>query len=202
MGNKICTKCNIPKDLSEYSKDSSKINGLRSACKPCVSIQYEKYLKTKNGLISRICSNQKGNSKTRGHNPPSYTKQELKDWLFNQELFHVLYEKWVESGYQKDLKPSVDRKDDYKGYSFGNIQLVTWMENKGKQNEDIFLARSTSGECCKSVLQYDKQMNFISEYHSSYHASRELKITQSNISACCADNRKFAGGFIWKLKSA
>jgi len=201
MENKVCTKCKAPKDLSEYSKDSSRINGLRSACKICVALQREEYLKTKDGLISRIYGNQKGSSKRRKHNPPTYTKQEFYEWLINDWLFNLLYDNWANCGYHKDNKPSIDRIDDYKGYSFGNIKLVTWMENKDKQNEDIFLARSTSGECCKSVLQYDKQMNLISEYRSAHHASRELKIAQSNISASCLGYRKFAGGFIWKHKT-
>lgn len=201
MESKNCTQCHELKNFSEFSKDSHKINGIRSACKACVTIQRLEYLKTKDGLLSRMYSNQKVNSDRRKHNLPIYTKEEFKDWLFSQELFNIIYDKWVKSGYEKDLKPSVDRLDDYKGYSFDNIRLITWGENRTKQNDDIRLARSTSGEQCKAVLQFDKQMNLIAEFCSANEAARELKIFQGNISATCAGRRKIAGGFIWKYKT-
>ena len=34
------------------------------------------------------------------------------------------------------LAPSIDRKDDYKPYTFDNIQLTTWQQNKAKGHED------------------------------------------------------------------
>jgi hypothetical protein len=46
--------------------------------------------------------------------------------------FYELYNNWIDSGYKKSDKPSVDRIDDYKGYSFDNIQLMTWKENNKK----------------------------------------------------------------------
>jgi len=34
---KLCTKCNEYKDLSEFSPDSSRIDGYRYNCKPCTN---------------------------------------------------------------------------------------------------------------------------------------------------------------------
>lgn len=51
----------------------------------------------------------------------------------------------------------------------------------------------------KPILQYSKDNKFIKEWESITHASDELKI--NNISACCNNKLKTAGGFIWKYKS-
>jgi group I intron endonuclease len=52
----------------------------------------------------------------------------------------------------------------------------------------------------KSVIQYDKNMNFISEYVSIRDAERKTSINRANISKCCKNKVKSAGGFIWKFK--
>ena len=97
-------------------------------------IKDKAYKRTIDGLISRIYYSQKGSSKRREHNPPTYSKEQLHVWMTSQVNFNNLYINWVASGYKKDLVPSVDRLDDYKGYSFDNIQLMTWRENLDKYN--------------------------------------------------------------------
>lgn len=48
----------------------------------------------------------------------------------------------------------------------------------------------------KSVLQYDKDGNFIAEWKYAAEAKRVLGI--ENIAAVCSGKRKYAGGYIWK----
>lgn len=50
------------------------------------NIWRKEYRKTKKGLIEKIYDGQCYTSKTRGHNPPSYTKRELEIWVVNQSL--------------------------------------------------------------------------------------------------------------------
>lgn len=52
----------------------------------------------------------------------------------------------------------------------------------------------------KKVLQFDLEDNFIKEWSSMTEASKSLKISKSNISSCCANQRKTAGKFKWKYK--
>jgi group I intron endonuclease len=52
----------------------------------------------------------------------------------------------------------------------------------------------------KKVYQYDKNMNFISEYISIRDAERKTNINRSNISKCCMNKVKSAGGFIWRYE--
>ena len=73
-----------------------------------------------------------GGRKNRGHKPPEYSFEQFYNWLINQQKFEKLYNDWIASGCENNLKPSVDRPNDYKGYSLNNIQLMTWRENKEK----------------------------------------------------------------------
>ena len=89
--------------------------------------------KDKTKLINKIYSAQKASSKKRGHEPPSYTKEWLRQWLLNQHLFHELYKTWsTPIDREKDNIPSVDRIKNGVGYTKDNIQLMTWRENNTK----------------------------------------------------------------------
>lgn len=50
------------------------------------------------------------------------------------------------------------------------------------------------------VIQYDKNNNYIAEYNSITEAQNKTGINKSNISACCKNKTKTAGGYIWKYK--
>jgi hypothetical protein len=53
----------------------------------------------------------------------------------------------------------------------------------------------------KTIIQYDLDGNVIKEYESQSQASRETNVNQSDISACCNEKQKTAGGFTWKFKN-
>lgn len=52
----------------------------------------------------------------------------------------------------------------------------------------------------KPTLQYDLQGNFIKEWDSVEEAGTQSNINVSNIAACCREERKTAGGYIWRYK--
>lgn len=52
-----------------------------------------------------------------------------------------------------------------------------------------------------SVLQFDKNMNFICKYISISEASRKTSVARPNISTCCRGIIEQAGGFIWRYAS-
>ena len=195
---KTCARCRKSKDKIDFGNSKFSKDKLRCYCRKCNSLLNTIYQRSINGLISKIYATQIRGSKQRGHNPPTYTKQELIDWVLSQPNFKELYDNWVKSGYKKDLIPSVDRPDDYKGYSFNNIQLMTWKENNEKHYNDKKNGINTKN--CKSVIQYDLNMNFIKEFKSIKIASRELNINDTNISLVCKNKRNTSGGFIWRYK--
>ena len=152
--------------------------------------------RTKKGLIAQIYYNKKIHSKHRGHSMPTYTKEDLIDWCFSQPKFHLLYDNWKRLDFQKDYVPSVDRKNDYIGYSINNIQITTWANNKKKGESDK--KNGINNKNNKTVLQFTLDGKYIAEFHSVAQAKRDTLIL--HISECCIGNLKTAGGFIWKYK--
>ncbi len=193
---KKCTICNAIKDVSEFGKNKLGKNGLRSDCKRCNNLKSKRYSRTKRGVISTIYASQKQSSKQRKHDCPKYSKKELLDWLMNDWTFNLIFENWVNCGYSHLLKPSIDRKDDYLPYSFDNIQLMTWGENKKKGYIDSISGRNNKKN--KAVNQLDKSGQIMSKYYSIRGAGRATKTNKSNIISCCKGNVKTAGGFRWE----
>jgi hypothetical protein len=135
-------------------------------------------------------------SKLRNHPIPDYSSTDLRLWCYSQPIFHKLFDDWVNSGYKKDLKPSCDRLNDYKGYSFSNIRLVTWSDNYLKSRYD--LSNGTNTKVCKTVIQMDMAGNFVKEFFSAMQAQRETGICSTGISRCCTGKSKTSGGFRWE----
>ena len=95
--------------------------------------------------------------------------------------------------------PSVDRLEDSIGYSFGNIQIMTWAENKAKCYRDVRSGKLTNGRNPqKKVLQMDKSGKLIKGFVSVRQAERETGLDGSSISKCCRGERLTVEGFTWK----
>jgi len=194
---KKCKECKQTKQFSEFNVQNGCADGFGNQCKSCISIILLNKRRTKRGLVKGIYANQKRRSKKRGHSQPTYTLEELIHWFNNHPLANALYDAWRLSGYRRGLVPSVDRLDDSVGYSFDNIQLLTWSENDSKGCED---RKSGRMKKCnnEAVVQRDKKGKFISRYHSQHDASRITNISQTSISLCCSGKQYSAGGFLWE----
>lgn len=108
---------------------------------------------------------------------------------------------WVNSGYDKWLSPSVDRKDNTQSYTLSNIQLGTWKENLNKQKQDniegIYLHSGS-----KAVDQLTLDGEYIRSYPSVAIAARELngrRVGVSNITAVCSGKWHSAYGYKWRF---
>lgn len=156
----------------------------------------QKYTKTEGGLITRIYAAQRHHSKVRNYPYPSYTKEELTTWLYAHN-FKELFSRWVKSGYTKNLVPSINRLNDYEGYTIGNIELMTWVENNNKYSEDT--VKGVNTKHCKGVNKLTLDGEFIAYYYSQAQAQRETGINSSHISSTCKGSRPSAGGFKWEL---
>ena len=95
-----------------------------------------KYERTKHGKLMRIYRNMKsridGVQWTKAHlyqGKYLLPKDEFYVWAMMSPDFHRLYAEWVESGYERKLAPSVDRKDSSVGYRPWNMEWVTHSEN-------------------------------------------------------------------------
>ncbi len=154
------------------------------------------YERTEYGLCYRIFYDQCKSSKMRKHPEPEYTKDELAIWIKSQDNFINLYNDWVQSNYTSDLRPSCDRLDNSLGYSFTNIELITWKENQLRANIDTI--SGTIGSSQVKVFQYNIDGSFKKEYKSmSLAAKAESIFDQRNISSCCRNLIPTAYKYYW-----
>jgi hypothetical protein len=154
------------------------------------------YERTPKGLCYRIFYDQCYSSKSRGHIPPLYTKEELTKWLISQPNFEALYNDWVDSNFTSDFRPSCDRLDNSKGYSFSNIELVTWKVNKERANRDV--KNNIINTTQTTVYQYLASGKFVAKHLSIAEACRkDSTLDQRNITSCCQGKIPTAYGYVW-----
>lgn len=188
---KICSICKLELGIENFYKNVTHKDGLTSYCKSCHNYKD----RTVEGLIRRIYEQQKSSSKLRDHTKPSYTYEELLTWFNNQPNAEKLYKEWVISNYDTWKRPSIDRLDDYQGYSFENIQLVTWKENNTKFHKEAI--NGINNKLNEEVSQYSLSGEYINSFYSLAEAARRTKVNRSNISACCIGTKVTAGGYQW-----
>ena len=197
---KVCSHCSVEKDLSFFSKNKNNKDGLQDECKKCNKDKLDFKTRSLDGIGKYIYKVQKQSSKKRGHNPPEYSLDEFEKWLFSQPIFYKIYDEWKESGYDRWLKPSVDRKDNSLPYSIDNIVLMTWKENSIKANADMRSGKLIHGtKPQRMISQWDNNNNIIAIYVSAREASRQTGINGGNIRNVSVKNKhRKAGGYFWR----
>lgn len=171
---KKCKDCGLDKPDFDYY-------GKQNECKECTKARVKRnservgsaYDFSEKGVFRVIYKTQKRHQRLRGHGDMPYTKQDLVVWC-KENGFDLIFNAWVQSGYDSNLKPSIDRIDDFKGYSLDNIRLGTWRENRNHQAQDIINGTGTSGKRCKPVGKYDSDWNLVCKYPSYQSAKRDI----------------------------
>jgi len=67
-------------------------------------------------------------SKKRNH-PMALSFEKFKKWAINSDTFWDMYSKWKKAGYPIRLSPTINRKDNTKGYVLKNMEWKTLSEN-------------------------------------------------------------------------
>ena len=196
MKEKYCPGCESIKNIVHFGENHKRKDGYRIHCRDCRKEQYERYYRTVPGMITAIYTAQKVKSRERRMSAPSYTKEEFKDWLCKQPNFLMLYNKWLYSGCEKMKKPSVNRKNDYKPYTFDNIELDTWRYNWEKSNLDRI--SGINNKCNISVKRISKDTGEIVEYHSISEAARMNNCSSGGISEARNGKKEIFIGYIWE----
>ena len=101
-------------------------------------------------------------------------------------------------------KPQVNHKDRNKRNNVVDVSDL----NGGTTNLEWATASENSIHCVvtgrgfrkKSVIQYTRDMEFVSSWDSIADAERTLKISGNNICSCCAGRLRTAGGYVWRYK--
>lgn len=197
---KICSHCQQTKALIDFPKNAQTKDGYGYICKKCAVKSITERQRTLLGLVKKIYHNQRMTTKKAGRPLPTYTEQELFDWMLTQG-YESLWKTWVASGYNKWLSPSIDRKDNTISYTLSNIQLITWRENLDNQKQQnrkgIYLHTNS-----KAVDQLTLTGEYIQTFASAAIAAREMvghNRNISNITAVCNGKWKSAYGFKWRF---
>ena len=218
---KKCIDCQIVKPISEFYKNTNRCK----VCSRLKSIKYHEQNKnnpdyiskrrklkheydlknksTKSGWYSKIYNNMKQRNKKKFGKSLPFSKEEFVSWIDKnyKERFNDLFQKYVDSGCDKYLVPSIDRIDDYDSYHFGNMQLLTWKQNDVKGTNGIknkvSCAEVGKKYCSKTVVQYDENMNEIMRFSSTHEVTRILGFDSSLIAKACREGFK-SKGYYWK----
>jgi hypothetical protein len=171
---KLCSKCGLEKPLAQFNKDRTKRLGVSSQCKPCASqTASEYYTKNSEKIRSRITSYShsyvpkyyrdrlsrlknlltKARLRTKKDFDPSLTPKDLDELWIDQEGQCALSGLPLSIEANQSTTVSLDRIDSTKGYMRGNLQLVTAVVNRMKQefSQEDFL------QMCETITNYTQK---------------------------------------------
>ena len=89
----------------------------------------------------------------------------------------------------------INHKDESKINN--KIDNLEWCDHIYNSNYGTRGYRCTK-HFCKKVQQIDMNGNIVRIYNSMQNAEKETNIKNQNISKCCRNKQKTAGGYIWK----
>ena len=132
METKVCTKCNIEKELKDFNKMSKVKCGVRSYCRECQSIESKKYRINNKEKIKEY--NTKWNEE-------------------NQEYYKKYFEEYYKLNYEKEKERKLKWSRDNKEYS-NNYQ-------KQRKKEDIlFRLKTNIRNSVNRYLKYKSKHTF------------------------------------------
>lgn len=191
-----------------------------SCCRSCINLRrptkseeelfdWEAHYHSKEGKLAHAYQQQKQRCVKKGWPAPTYNQEELVTWGMSNPQYHALFEAWENSGFRKELSPSIDRLDDYTSYTLDNIQITSWKDNNHKGRYWQVIGENTKNSL--AVDQLDMSGVFINRFHSIKAAARALSIDDSKIGNVCKGvpvkkGRGFstpvsAGGFKWRYST-
>ena len=139
---KKCTACGKEKGLDCFStngtttlSDGSDVVYYKSKCKTCHTAAMTNirrsnpnaYLMNQWSKIRQRCEGRAKYIGMKYPGPYSYV-----NWAMDRDDFNKHFKLWVESGFDMQKSPSIDRIDVSKGYTFDNMQFISFAENSIK----------------------------------------------------------------------
>jgi hypothetical protein len=214
---KICVRCAIEKELTEFSKQKKGKLGTTSDCKECRrKIGKEYYKKNKKKVNKKhndyyqhnkkklLKLNKNHHKKHKAKFPWKYIFKNIKDRCTNKNRSHYKYYGgrgikclitelevkflWFRDKAYLMVKPSIDRINNNGDYCIENCRFLPMKEHQLKDKK-------------KQIIQFDLQGKFIREWDSLKEAGESLSISGGDLSNCLHGKFKQMGGFKWKFKN-
>lgn len=174
-------------DRVEVWKDIKEYEGLYQGSNLGRARSLDRWVKSKSGSV-RLC---KGKILKLCTDKYGYLKVGL--CKNGKQKFHLVHRLVAEAFIPNPYNlPCINHKDECK--TNNNVNNLEWCDNKYNN------AYGTRTErCCKPVLQYDLEGNFIREWKSTAECGRNGFIQQA-VAACCRGELKKYKDFIWRYK--
>ena len=153
----------------------------------------KRWRRTYKGLTTNLYAKIQERSKRNDRYNDEFTLGEFKGWIA-QTSINRLYEQWAKRGFKTDRRPSMDRINPLKGYTFDNMQVITAKENRIKGDKEKMALWG------KRVYQSTLDGEVFAIYSSIKEAGLKTKINRNNISSVCNGKRKQAGGYGWDFQ--
>lgn len=174
---KFCAACKIEKPLEDFHNSSKSKTGKQSNCKDCNRIRsniWRSENKSKAAVsMGRYRQTLEGCIRERFHNAAHRAREKNYEFTITIPLLINLYNEQkglcALSGYQLNFlsgspfKMSLDRIDSKKGYTFDNVQWVTWQVNNLKSNLD----ESDLIDLCRAICARKGSETIREEYAAS-----------------------------------
>ena len=149
----------------------------------------EKFRHTEKGLLTNLYQKLKSRNAKKGYGELNFSLDDFKNWSEGIENFHRLFQIWCFDDYSKESKPSVDRIDPTKGYTFENMQWLSWSENYYKGIAEVAKKKE------KPILMY-KDGFLLGKFRSLKEAQYFLGLSSNgNISENLRGTRTTVKGF-------
>ena len=170
------------KNKEYYQKKSkqirTKVNQYRKENIDEIKKKKINYYRTMNGFLTHRYASMKQ------RNVVSFSKEELSKWLdCRKRLFEKLLIEWKKNGFKREFSPSINRIDDFKGYSIDNIELITWKKN----NELGINSIKTKKQKERPVTLHKGNENV--DFNSIKDACKFLNVTHQSV--CKVVNGKY-----------
>lgn len=181
MLEKICSRCLSPKLDTENN-----FRKFGNVCKKCQQLRELEIRHSLDGHLRQIFKTQISSSISRGHQLPNYSIDDLLSKYMTDPTYVNLFKLWKDSNFNKWLSPSLDRLNENLGYSFENIQMISWKQNMLNHQELKFTGIANYDS--KQVSLYDMNGVFIETFVSLKALSREFDIHVGVISRCLSED--------------